>query len=249
MLLVARRGSDYMKVRQGVEEVARLPFSSERKYMATIVNSSVLGRKVVYVKGAPEIVLGLCRGLSEEQIAGYHVQLKDWQMHAQRTLLLAYKEVADTEDDCAALVQSGGLTLLGLAAISDPVRPEVPQAVENCLKAGVQIKVVTGDSTGTAVEIARQIGLWKEGDDEKKNCMRGVDFAALSDEEALQRIKDLKVMMPCPSVGQATGCEVVADGGRSRGCDRRRDERCSGVELCPSRPVDGVGDFGSQGSQ
>lgn len=194
LLWMQGRGSDYMKVRQGAEEVARLPFSSERKYMATIVDSSVLGRKIVYVKGAPEIVLGLCRGLSEEQIAGYHVQLKDWQMHAQRTLLLAYKEVADTEDDCAALVQSGGLTLLGLAAISDPVRPEVPQAVENCLKAGVQIKVVTGDSTGTAVEIARQIGLWKEGDDEKKNCMRGVDFAALSDEEALQRIKDLKVM-------------------------------------------------------
>ena len=194
LLWMQGRGSDYMKVRQGAEEVARLPFSSERKYMATIVDSSVLGRKVVYVKGAPEIVLGLCRGLSEEQIAGYHVQLKGWQMHAQRTLLLAHKEVADTEDDCAALVQSGGLTLLGLAAISDPVRPEVPQAVENCLKAGVQIKVVTGDSTGTAVEIARQIGLWKEGDDEKKNCMRGVDFAALSDEEALQRIKDLKVM-------------------------------------------------------
>lgn len=194
LLWMQGRGSDYMKVRQGAEEVARLPFSSERKYMATMVDSAALGRKVIYVKGAPEIVLGLCRGLSEEQIAGYHVQLKDWQMHAQRTLLLAYKEVADTEDDCAALVQSGGLTLLGLAAISDPVRPEVPQAVENCLKAGVQIKVVTGDSTGTAVEIARQIGLWKEGDDEKKNCMRGVDFAALSDEEALQRIKDLKVM-------------------------------------------------------
>lgn len=194
LLWMQGRGSDYMKVRQGAEEVARLPFSSERKYMATIVDSSVLGRKVVYVKGAPEIVLGLCRGGSEEQIAGYHARLKDWQMHAQRTMLLAYKEVADTDADCAALVQSGGLTLLGLAAISDPVRPEVPQAVENCLKAGVQIKVVTGDSTGTAVEIARQIGLWKEGDDEKKNCMRGVDFAALSDEEALQRIKDLKVM-------------------------------------------------------
>ena len=74
-------------------------------------------------------------GFIGRAIAGYHVQLKDWQMHAQRTLLLAYKDVADTEDDCAALVQSGGLILLGLAAISDPVRPEVPQAVENCLKA------------------------------------------------------------------------------------------------------------------
>ena len=174
-------------------EIARLPFSSERKYMATIVDSAVLKRRVIYVKGAPEIVLGLCKGLTDEQVAAYQAQLKEWQMRAQRTLLMAYKEVAAGEEDCADLVQAGGLTLVGLAAISDPVRPEVPHAVENCLKAGVQIKVVTGDSTGTAVEIARQIGLWKPSDDDR-NCMKGVEFAALSDEEALKRIKDLKVM-------------------------------------------------------
>ncbi len=194
LLWMQGRGSDYMKIRRGAEEVARLPFSSERKYMATVVESPLLGRKVVYVKGASEIVLELCRGLSEEQIAEYRAQLKDWQTHAQRTLLLAYKEVSDTEEDCAALVQSGGLTLLGLAAISDPVRPEVPQAVAECLEAGVQVKVVTGDSMDVAVEIARQIGLWEEGDEESKKCIHGIDFAKLSDEKARQRIKDLKVM-------------------------------------------------------
>ena len=193
LLWMQGRGADYMALRERAGEIARLPFSSERKYMATIVDSAVLKRRVIYVKGAPEIVLGLCKGLTDEQVAAYQAQLKEWQMRAQRTLLMAYKEVAAGEEDCADLVQAGGLTLAGLAAISDPVRPEVPHAVENCLKAGVQIKVVTGDSTGTAVEIARQIGLWKPSDDDR-NCMKGVEFAALSDEEALKRIKDLKVM-------------------------------------------------------
>lgn len=193
LLWMQGRNEDYMAFREGASEIARLPFSSERKYMATIVDSKVLKRRVVFVKGAPEIVLKLCKGLTEEQVAAYQAQLKDWQAHAQRTLLMAYKDVPAGEEDCAALVQAGGLTLLGLAAISDPVRTEVPPAVKNCLKAGVQIKVVTGDSTGTAVEIARQIGLWKDTDTER-NCMRGVDFEALSDEEALERIKDLKVM-------------------------------------------------------
>ncbi len=193
LLWMQGRGADYMALRRAAAEKARQPFSSERKYMATIVESTVLKRRVIYVKGAPEIMLPLCGGLPERTREAYREQLKDWQMHAQRTLLIGYKEVADGNDDCAALVQAGGLTLLGLAAISDPVRPEVPKAVENCLKAGVQIKVVTGDSTGTAVEIARQIGLWQPADTEE-NCIRGVDFAALDDEEALQRIKTLKVM-------------------------------------------------------
>ena len=194
LLWMQAQGADYMAVREHAAEIARLPFSSERKYMATIVQSSTLKQKVIFVKGAPEIMLTLCKGLTDAQTAAYQAQLKDWQAHAQRTLLLAYKEVPEgVEEDCAALVQAGGLTLVGLAAISDPVRPEVPQAVRNCLKAGVQIKVVTGDSTGTAVEIARQIGLWEETDTEQ-NCMKGIDFEALSDEEALQRIKGLKVM-------------------------------------------------------
>lgn len=194
LLWLQGRHKDYIQLRQAAAEVARLPFSSERKLMATVVDSAVSGRRVIYVKGAPEIVLDLCEGLTDSQKADYQARLKNWQMHAQRTLVMVYKEVpADKEVDCQALVQAGGFRLLGLAAISDPVREEVPGAVRNCLEAGVKIKIVTGDSTGTAVEIARQIGLWKEGDGDR-HCMRGAEFAALSDEEALERIKDLKVM-------------------------------------------------------
>lgn len=193
LLWLEQQHADYLDIRKRVQEVKRLPFSSERKYMATAVRSEALGRQVLYVKGAPEILLDLCAGLTENELETYRTKLKDWQMHAQRTLMMAYKEV-DVEDmDCAEQVRTGGLTLIGLAAISDPVRQEVPSAVKNCLKAGVQIKVVTGDSTGTATEIARQIGLWTSEDDDR-NCIKGVDFAALTDEEALRRIPDLKVM-------------------------------------------------------
>ncbi len=194
LLWMQSHGADYMEMRRKAEEQARLSFSSDRKYMATVVTSAVKGCRMVYVKGAPEIVMELCSGLTEDEIVQYREQLKDWQIHAQRTLLLACKEVEDEEKDCTKIIQSGGLTLLGLVAISDPVRTEVPQAVENCLKAGVQIKVVTGDSTGTAIEIARQIGLWNDSDDEERYCLRGMDFAELSDEEALLRIGELKVM-------------------------------------------------------
>lgn len=194
LLWLQARGKDYMSLRGGAPEIVRLPFSSERKMMATVVDSAVCGRRVMYVKGAPEIVLNLCEGLTDAERATYQERLKDWQMHAQRTLAMAYKVISVTEHtDCEALLQAGGLTLLGVAAISDPVREEVPPAVKSCLKAGVKIKVVTGDSSGTAIEIARQIGLWNENDNER-NYMRGADFAALSDEEALERIKDLKVM-------------------------------------------------------
>lgn len=194
LLWLQKKNVDYMQLRAGSEEVTRLPFSSERKLMATMVESAAAGKRVLYVKGAPEVILNMCSNLTEESKKEYFSRLKDWQMHAQRTLAMAYKEVTSTHEyDCEELVKEGGLTLQAVAAISDPVREEVPQAVKNCLNAGVKIKVVTGDSTGTAVEIARQIGLWKEGDDER-NYMRGADFAALSDEEALERIKDLKVM-------------------------------------------------------
>lgn len=194
LLWLQAHDKDYIGLRNAAPEIVRLPFSSERKMMATVVDSAVCNRRVIYVKGAPEIVLNLCAGLTDEERADYQRRLKDWQMHAQRTLAMAYKVISVTEHtDCEALLQAGGLTLLGVAAISDPVREEVPPAVKSCLKAGVKIKVVTGDSSGTAIEIARQIGLWNENDDER-NYMRGADFAALSDEEALERIKDLKVM-------------------------------------------------------
>ena len=193
LLWMQAAGKDYLTIRNAVKQLARLPFASERKYMATLVESPLSSKKLLYVKGAPEIVLGLCGGLTEVQVQEYHSQLQKWQAHAQRTLLMVYKEIDEVSDDLAIEVDKGGFTLLGLAAISDPVREEVPGAVESSLNAGVKIKVVTGDSTGTAVEIARQIGLWS-ADDTDRNCMKGVEFAALSDEEALARIDDLKVM-------------------------------------------------------
>lgn len=195
LLWSKENGSDYIETRKANKVVARLPFSSERKYMATIVTSDTSGRPTLYIKGAPEILLDLCSGLSDEQVKEIQEQLSDWQHHAQRTLLIACKELTGTTQaqDCAQAVQTGGLRLLALAAISDPIRQEVPSAIESCRQAGVKVKIVTGDSTGTVIEIARQIGLWTKEDGDK-NCIRGVDFAKLTDEEALERLGDIKVM-------------------------------------------------------
>lgn len=193
LLWMAGHGADYRAIRRGNKRLGRLLFSSQNKYMATVSESATARREILFVKGAPEILLPLCEGLSEEEKTNCLSRLASWQEHAQRTLLIAYK-IMGTSGDIAAMVGEGGLTMLALCAISDPVRQEVPPAVEKCLHAGVKIKVVTGDSTGTAVEIARQIGLWNEEDKEGVNSIRGAEFAALGDEEALVRIKDIKVM-------------------------------------------------------
>ena len=194
LLWLRNRGRNYLSMRKNAGVVVRLPFSSEKKYMATVVDSEEGGRRLLYVKGAPEVVLALCNGLDDDIRRTYAGKLQDWQRHARRTLVMAYRVLPATEAvDCEAMVAQGGLSLLGMAAISDPVRPEVPAAVAQCLAAGVKIKVVTGDSSGTATEIARQIGLWTEADGER-NCISGSEFAALSDEEALERLPGLKVM-------------------------------------------------------
>ena len=193
LLWLNGKGKDYMSLREAAKVVNQLTFSTERKYMATLVESSVIGKRVLYVKGAPEIVMGKCN-LSAEQIEANNRQLLEYQNKAMRTLGLAYRVVSDeAETDCATLVAEGGLTFLGIFAISDPIRPDVPAAVERCQSAGINIKIVTGDTPGTATEIARQIGLWKPEDTER-NRITGVEFAALTDEEALDRVLDLKVM-------------------------------------------------------
>ena len=193
LLWLNGKGKDYMSLREAAKVVNQLTFSTERKYMATLVESPVIGKRVLYVKGAPEIVMGKCN-LSAEQIEVNNRQLLEYQNKAMRTLGLAYRVVSDeTETDCATLVAEGGLTFLGIFAISDPIRPDVPAAVERCQSAGISIKIVTGDTPGTATEIARQIGLWKPEDTER-NRITGVEFAALTDEEALDRVLDLKVM-------------------------------------------------------
>lgn len=193
LLWLNEQGMDYISLRNQAKTVNQLTFSTERKYMATLVDSSVLNTRVLYVKGAPEIVMGKCN-LEESRVKQYNERLLAYQNQAMRTLGVAYKVIPENSStDCAELVKEGGLTFMGIFAISDPIRPDVPDAVKKCQSAGIRVKIVTGDTPGTATEIARQIGLWTSEDTER-NRITGVEFAALSDEEALERVVDLKVM-------------------------------------------------------
>ena len=193
LLWLNGKGQNYMKLREEAKVINQLTFSTERKYMATLVDSPIQKKRILYIKGAPEIVMGKCN-LDKAQIDKYNEQLLAYQNKAMRTLGIAYKVIPENaSDDCAELVGEGGMTFLGIFAISDPIRPDVPDAVKKCQSAGIGVKIVTGDTPGTATEIARQIGLWQPEDTER-NRITGVEFAALSDEEALERVLDLKVM-------------------------------------------------------
>ena len=188
-----RMGHEYLPIRSAVPLISQLSFSTERKYMATLVESQVSGDRVLHVKGAPEVVLARCV-MDEAKRASVKTLLERFQASAMRTLAFASKTVSQAEgDDCQALAETGGLTLTGLCAITDPVREEVPAAVQRCLDAGIQVKIVTGDATGTTLEIARRIGLWSDADSDSSQ-ITGPAFAALSDEEALRRAGDIKVM-------------------------------------------------------
>lgn len=195
LLWLNKEGVDYRSVRESVKTVAEVPFSTERKYMATIVESVVLrGKKVLYVKGAPEIVFGLCKktSVSKEDV---DKQLTEYQSRAMRTLGFAYQVLNDgdkaIEDN---KIVADKLCFIGVAAIADPVRLDVPSAVKECVDAGIRVKIVTGDTPGTAKEIARQIGLWNDAKDTERNIITGPEFAALSDEELLEHILDLKII-------------------------------------------------------
>ena len=193
LLWLNGKGADYISLRENTHTVNQLTFSTERKYMATLVDSPVMNKRILYIKGAPEIVMSKC-SLSDDKIKAYNEQLLAYQNKAMRTLGLAYRIIPEGKsEDCAELVAEGGMTFLGIFAISDPIRPDVPDAVKKCQSAGIGVKIVTGDTPGTATEIARQIGLWTENDTER-NRITGTDFAALSDEEALERVLDIKVM-------------------------------------------------------
>ena len=186
----------YQELRETVQIVDELPFTTERKYMAVLVNSALMeGKQILYVKGAPEIVYGLCKqtdcNVPKEEIEH---QLEGYQEQAMRTLGFAYQIV----DGKAEVFKEGGvvadnLTFQGIVAISDPVRSDVPEAVAECMKAGIDVKIVTGDTARTAKEIGRQIGLWTSSDTDK-NIISGPDFAALSDDELDKRVKDLKII-------------------------------------------------------
>lgn len=188
---------DYLSVKNSISIVGQIPFSTERKYMATLVGSKAMeGKRVLHVKGAPEIVLGLCAKIdgdkTKEQI---EQMLLGYQQQAMRTLAFAYAVVPEGVD---AIVDSkiGNVELhfMGVVAISDPVRLDVPAAVGDCTSAGIAIKIVTGDTSATAKEIGRQIGLWNDATDNEMNIITGPEFAALSDEELRQRILGLKII-------------------------------------------------------
>lgn len=196
------RGTDYLSIRQAAGIIDQLPFSTERKFMATLVHSVCRpGRRLLYVKGAPEVVMRYASQAvtadgkvvdMAQQRSGVEWRLQQYQQQAMRTLAFAYKEVDDSVPlTCEA--QLSNLVLCGVVAISDPVRPEVPAAVSRCREAGIEVKIVTGDTPGTAIEIARQIGLWC-AEDTGRQAITGTEFAALSDEEALERAVELKVM-------------------------------------------------------
>ena len=202
LLWLNGQNRNYLELRERAQVLDQLTFSTERKFMATLVQSPLIGKKVLYIKGAPEIVLGKCKEVvldgrrvdSVEYRSTVEAQLLSYQNMAMRTLGFAFRIVEDNEpDDCVALVSENNLNFLGVVAISDPIRPDVPVAVAKCQSAGIGIKIVTGDTPGTATEIARQIGLWKPEDTER-NRITGVAFAELSDEEALNRVMDLKIM-------------------------------------------------------
>ncbi|MCF0158673.1 MAG: cation-translocating P-type ATPase [Veillonella sp.] len=195
LLWLNKNGVNYETLKEAAPRVAELPFSTERKFMATIVKSNVTGKLTLYVKGAPEIVLGLCKNIAGgvKQTDIEH-QLLDYQSKGMRTLGFAYQ----TLDKADGVISNGklnvnNLTFIGVAAISDPVRADVPDAVKECVNAGINVKIVTGDTPATAKEIGRQIGLWTDSDKDR-NIITGPEFAALSDTQLADRVLDLKII-------------------------------------------------------
>ena len=196
LLWLNKNGIDYRELREDTEVVSELPFSTERKYMATVVNSSLLkGKRILYVKGAPEIVVSLCKQI-ENNVAKSDIDkhLLNYQNQAMRTLGFAYQILdGDGEVFKDGKVVADNLTFEGIVAISDPVRKDVPAAVKECMDAGIYVKIVTGDTPGTAKEIGRQIGLWTDKDTDR-NIITGPEFAKLSDDELDKRVLDLKII-------------------------------------------------------
>ncbi len=200
LLWCYKNGKNYNSYRSETKILHQLPFSTERKYMATI--SLYNGVPYLFIKGAPEVVLSFCN-ITEAKKAEAESTLRGYQDKAMRTLALAYKQldqnVVETIKDnslSAELLQ--GFALQAVFAISDPIREDVPNAVSECQRAGINVKMVTGDTSATAIEIAKQIGIWNEegvSESEKERWhITGTQFAALDDNEAYERVASLKVM-------------------------------------------------------
>lgn len=201
LLWLNSKNINYLNIREDVKVIGQLPFSTERKYMATVVVSKVLNKMVIYLKGAPEVILARCgivrteTGLEDANLHRQSVddQLLRYQNQAMRTLGFAYQVLENGYQDIVDIVKENNFIFLGIAAISDPVRPDVPHAVDECLHAGIEVKIVTGDTYGTAREIGREIGIWDDNDTDY-NIISGVDFENLSDADALDRVGHLKIM-------------------------------------------------------
>lgn len=191
LLWLHEQGKNYLDQREMVERLDRIPFSTEIKYMATIVRSAVTGKRMMYVTGAPDILLAMCGDKDNKE---YNERLVAYQSKALRTLGLAYAEIGD--DNVIAdgkLIDTSKMKMLGIVAISDPIRKEVPAAIKECISAGIKVKIVTGDTVGTAKEIGRQVGLWSDKDTDK-NILTGAEVAAMSDEELKSRLPEVKII-------------------------------------------------------
>lgn len=209
LLWLDAQGKDYEELRKQVNVLKQLPFSTERKMMATL--AEVDGETYLFVKGAPEIVMKKCI-IEDRMLRQTTEELDEWQHKAMRTLAFAYKKIEasimrtsrTSTAEVVALLDANDLQLQAIAAIADPIRPDVPAAVQECRHAGIEVKVVTGDTAATALEIGKQIGVFE---DEPENIgadgsltsldqqmITGEQWEALSDEEAYERAKDIRVM-------------------------------------------------------
>ena len=194
LLWLAENGIDYLTLRKDASIVAQVPFSTERKYMATMVHSHQLGCNVLYVKGASEIISKFCSSFcGDMKFDVIREHLLGYQNKAMRTIGFAYKILSDDESPITdGVLHTHDMTFMGIAAISDPVRSDVPDAIKECVSAGIKVKIVTGDTSGTACEIARQVGIMSNND--QSATISGPEFADLSDDAAAEVAKSLKVM-------------------------------------------------------
>ena len=197
LLWLRDQGIDYQDLRNQVNIIDQQPFSTETKYMTTLVESQATpGKHILYIKGAPEIVARFCT-MTEAEKHRFNELLASYQQKAMRTLAFAKIPLQLIQGGgsitATGELQGGRASLMALCAISDPVRSDVPAAVRECLNAGIHVKIVTGDTPGTAREIGRQIGLWTDSDTDD-TMITGTEFAALSDEALLERVQSLKII-------------------------------------------------------
>ncbi|MGI6232093.1 MAG: calcium-translocating P-type ATPase, PMCA-type [Prevotella sp.] len=191
LLWLRKDGGDYTALRSASNIIDQLPFSTERKMMSTTIEDN--GRRLTFVKGAPEVILNACQ-LSKEERAKIDITLLRWQHQAMRTLAIAYRE-GDFVPLSGTDGTSGSYIFQAIVAIADPIREDVPAAVNQCRGAGIEVKMVTGDTYATAAEIARQIGMGNISEERGAgDCISGTEFESLSDEEAAREAKRLKVM-------------------------------------------------------